>query len=601
MAYNKRNWKARQGTGLNFFSIDGATPVPIVNQPTTLTEAGDALSAGNLNDWEQRIADGFDSASGELADAVEELESEDTALKSAINANSNRIANLEQKAGDYSIVQYRGTNAVPTGKAKYGLVKSIVGKTRAWNQLVQNGNFASTSGWESSGATISASNNVLSFTASAQGGFVRLSSGNAVRFNKNDILLATFKIKGTSSTTIQYTCQNNNYIFNESVSVTTSWKQVVLRSNLTGGDTSGYIFFFDNRESGWDTIYIKEVCIYDLTLIFGAGNEPSTVADALALLPALGQYNAYDAGSLVNTEVSGAKSVGVNLLDSSKLRQGDYNTYSTARVSMNVSDRPYIEAGTYTISQKTSGVLWLWLLLSDADNNLLELPIIRSSAKSATATFSQGGYLTAIFGFSDNSDITPAQVAEQDVMVVKGSVEQPYHPYMTDTLSLSTPVTLRSARSVADELDVESGEITRNVAEVDLGDYTWIYVGTDSEGLYRWEISNLITSNTHAGVCGKYLFNITGNHIVGVEEMLWHGLSKNFLFFTATNYNAPSDIKTAMNGVKLCYVPTTEPTTESIDPIPDNTIYTEGGGTINTIQTQNPIIDNCLDVGYLAV
>lgn len=61
MAFNKRNWKARQGTGLNFFSIDGATPVPIVNQPTTLTEAGDALSAGNLNDLEQRIYDEFEA------------------------------------------------------------------------------------------------------------------------------------------------------------------------------------------------------------------------------------------------------------------------------------------------------------------------------------------------------------------------------------------------------------------------------------------------------------------------------------------------------------------------------------------------------------
>lgn len=59
MAYNQKTWKARQGTGLNKFSIDGATPVTIVNQPDTVTEQGDALSAANLNDLEYRIGSEF--------------------------------------------------------------------------------------------------------------------------------------------------------------------------------------------------------------------------------------------------------------------------------------------------------------------------------------------------------------------------------------------------------------------------------------------------------------------------------------------------------------------------------------------------------------
>lgn len=60
MAFNKRTWKGRQGTGLNKFSINGATPVTVVNQPDTITEVGDALSAGNLNDLETRIGNEFD-------------------------------------------------------------------------------------------------------------------------------------------------------------------------------------------------------------------------------------------------------------------------------------------------------------------------------------------------------------------------------------------------------------------------------------------------------------------------------------------------------------------------------------------------------------
>ena len=59
MAYNRRTWLARLGTGLNKFSIDGATAVTIVNQPDSVTQQGDALSATNLNDLENRIQGGF--------------------------------------------------------------------------------------------------------------------------------------------------------------------------------------------------------------------------------------------------------------------------------------------------------------------------------------------------------------------------------------------------------------------------------------------------------------------------------------------------------------------------------------------------------------
>ena len=59
MAYQRKTWKGRQGTGLNKFSINGATPVTVINQPDSITEQGDALSAGNMNDLEDRIANEF--------------------------------------------------------------------------------------------------------------------------------------------------------------------------------------------------------------------------------------------------------------------------------------------------------------------------------------------------------------------------------------------------------------------------------------------------------------------------------------------------------------------------------------------------------------
>lgn len=56
MAFQTKVWRARQGVGLNKFSIGGAAPVTLVNVPDQVLVAGDAFSEENMNDLEQRIA-----------------------------------------------------------------------------------------------------------------------------------------------------------------------------------------------------------------------------------------------------------------------------------------------------------------------------------------------------------------------------------------------------------------------------------------------------------------------------------------------------------------------------------------------------------------
>ena len=69
-----------------------------------------------------------------------------------------------------------------------------------------------------------------------------------------------------------------------------------------------------------------------------------------------------------------------------------------------------------------------------------------------------------------------------------------------------------------------------------------------------------------------------------------------------SSYSDSATFATAMSGVYLDYeLATPLPDEQVCDPIIDNFVEVEGGGTIETIQEQTPIIDNCLDVGYLAV
>ena len=62
MAYQKRTWFARIGSGLNKFIIgdkDGNNKQTLTNSPDSVTQQGDVISADNLNDLENRIEAGF--------------------------------------------------------------------------------------------------------------------------------------------------------------------------------------------------------------------------------------------------------------------------------------------------------------------------------------------------------------------------------------------------------------------------------------------------------------------------------------------------------------------------------------------------------------
>lgn len=64
MAFVKRTWLARIGTGLNKFIIgekDANDKQTLVNSPDSVTQQGDVISADNLNDLEDRIEAEFTS------------------------------------------------------------------------------------------------------------------------------------------------------------------------------------------------------------------------------------------------------------------------------------------------------------------------------------------------------------------------------------------------------------------------------------------------------------------------------------------------------------------------------------------------------------
>lgn len=496
------------------------------------------------------------------------------AVEATLNQHDARLENLEQKAGDYTTVQYRGTNAVPTGKAKYGLAKSIVGKTRAWNQLVTSVN-----------------------GASEVNGITRTAIGTSLRYT------------GTCTTSANYTCATfspsaifgHTYLINLNATLPSGCrinlgntdKQSIYLGTIGAGLLS-FGVFINSGTSNLD--FTVSPCIYDLTLIFGSGNEPSTVADALALLPALGQYNAYDDGSLVDTELSGVKSVFVNIWDEEwEVGRIASSSGINADTGYDIRSKNYIPvfpSTTYYFLVPPTGAIFFY----DYSKNFISTTGSMNSGVFSTpsncvfirfCTYSGSGYTTY------NHDIQICLNSYAD--------KTTYHPYKTDTLSLSETVTLRSSLTKQDESILETGEVHRPVKQVTLdGTEAWGIMNVNPYVFYHKPSDSDGNVSRHA-ICDKYAMAFAS----------WGSMpdktfqdDSGYLGFRDDSSNATTVDEwkawLASHPITIVYELAT-PTTETIDPITNNFIEVEGGGTIDTIQTQTPVIDNCLDVGYLTV
>lgn len=591
MSFIKKTWLARIGTGLNRFLQNGTDYVTLQSAPESVTQQGDALSADNMNNLEQRIADAFDALDDEIL--TDEPSTTDTthaltnAVATQIHKQTNaRLENLEQKAGDYVEVQYRGTNAVPTGKAKYGIVNTIVGKTRAWNQRFTN----------------------IYLLTSTEGGitYTRVTSPNYA-----------WTISGTASGANTKSILDYRWLVPSHVYLLCNIYVVSGKLWLTSGNWSGQMTesakIFTAPSSPTNIVYNHSAdfsvaspvtvtpILRDLTLIFGAGNEPSTVAEALSQLPELAKYDAYNAGSLVSTEVSGVKSVGVNIWNeewevggiNSDGTDAETNTIRSKNLIPVIPSTIYYKCTDYNISTDGMRVAGY-----DIEENLIGLI---TGTYDDTFTTPSNCYFVKIATVA----LSYGTVYKHDIQICLNSYadKTTYHPYKTDTLSFPETVTLKSAGSVSDELDVETGEVKHQIGEYTItgnesfssttaGQY--IYIDWASVAGAKLPSSNSDKANI---LCSfAVTMSYADANITGVKTVI--ALRDNGRLLVSSDlYDNWSNLV----GQKIYFELATPDPSTFIDPTPYNFLEVEGGGTVETIQEQTPVIDNCLDVGYLAL
>ena len=210
------------------------------------------------------------------------------------------------------------TKTVPQGAMPYASLDKVGGKTVVMNQLITNGNFPDTTGWSDASSnpyvSLTAENGklIVKSTASSTRGWRVKTSASIIAGHK--YLIRGYCQRDTDivdgdadSITVNFGGIESETVATIPTPISTVGVGQKLDTILTPtkDNTEMIIGFWGavSSRTGTNNMFtIWDINLYDLTLMFGAGNEPTTVAEFEAMFPA--SYYAYDAGTLLSAGVT---------------------------------------------------------------------------------------------------------------------------------------------------------------------------------------------------------------------------------------------------------------------------------------------------------
>ena len=272
----------------------------------------------------------FANTDGDANNFVVRGEFEDVIEGRTVVAKAQLADNLDSKVVRNDVDAY--TFRTAGGSLEIGetcKVKEIVGGTLAFNQLVNNGNFASNSGWLGAKGSVSISNNTLIYTAT------EIANNYYDNYAYQDVYsrvvvghkyLAICYAKSSKAFPSRLFVSGSSIIARNVVNLTNSYSMLYGFFQITGIAWNRLEVSPDMSTLGAvnDTIQVQNFVLFDLTAMFGStiadyicSLETATAGDGVAWFKKYfpNTYYAYNTGTLVNVKTSGKKYVGFNQLD----------------------------------------------------------------------------------------------------------------------------------------------------------------------------------------------------------------------------------------------------------------------------------------------
>lgn len=278
------------------------------------------------------LPDDYTTAVAKIAENTAEISAvklTDKELQRRVNALYDIGQGITHQFETDSDTAYQKT--VPTG-AKLMSVKSVGGKSVVWNQILE-----AYSGTNNGVTVTTEADGTITLNGTAESSYIYFKSLSSAQNKIGKYILKLLILNNPDSVTMRYA------YFNRTISTPTATKGTAAALvNQTAKDielqkvaglsgfTTGTVF---------NDVKIK-IQIFDLTQMFGSGNEPSTVEEFESMFP--NGYYPYNEGTLMSMSVNNVENVGKNLFDC-------YGFSSSAILDINAERRLTNSYGT-TIS-----------------------------------------------------------------------------------------------------------------------------------------------------------------------------------------------------------------------------------------------------------
>lgn len=212
----------------------------------------------------------------------------------------NLVGRGEATAEEFTFRPSAGEKSIGDEGAK---ITEIKGNALVWNQLVENKQFA-----------FSASSGIYDngiYTITPTGDYPGISQTSITKIPIGHKLLVVVSVKSNVVLRLGL-----NY-FGASAQASTSSDSVFHTYGLFATSTmsSPYAGLIVFATAAKEQFYMSQPKVYDLTKMFGAGNEPTTIEDFYACVPSGVDINAYNAGEIIPMNAEAIKTVGFNQWD----------------------------------------------------------------------------------------------------------------------------------------------------------------------------------------------------------------------------------------------------------------------------------------------
>lgn len=443
------------------------------------------LEAYNKNHTE-KVAE-YNQNAAALQTEVDRLRGECDTLAAENRKQENRIDALIKlnKGQTYDILPEEGETAsrtAPSG-AKYVSVDKVGGKSVVWNQLFNVHENKTSDGLKlaSDGQTLtmggnSGSNEWMSIIPGI-GEFTGLNAKN------HRYLYTVFVVENSSTEQINFGYLNRGFVANIPANYTGKVNFVCTVTNPDAGRSIG----FSRLQPNTDYNVRAVVSAFDLTLMFGAGNEP-TAEQFEAMFPA--ESPPYNPGEIISGTTAAVELEGKNLWDDSDpaftqvlTKAGftfDGSVWKSELIDY-IATPIKIEKGkefSYDIkAPKGANVRFKFAMDS---GNLIYRPHESDGSWKHHSVYLADDVHTIYVDYTQR-----ASCEIKNIQLERGTTETAYSPHTKQTITTGFPE-LRSALAAHDYIDMDGGKVNRKIKAVRIAGETPIHsVRTDQDNCCR--------------------------------------------------------------------------------------------------------------------